>query len=62
MKNLTVNDVAKALNKSPQYIRICLQQGLLPFGTAAKMPHSGQWTYVIFPAKFREYVGEDEAV
>ena len=36
MRNLTVNDVAKALNKSPQYIRICLQKGLLPFGTAAK--------------------------
>jgi hypothetical protein len=56
-----VSDVAKALNKSPQYIRICLQKGLLPFGAAAKMPHSGQWTYVIFPKKFKEYVG-DEAV
>lgn len=61
MRNLTVNDVAKALNKSPQYIRICLQKGILPFGAAAKMPHSGQWTYVIFPKKFKEYVG-DEAV
>lgn len=61
MRNLTVNDVAKALNKSPQYIRICLQKGLLPFGAAAKMPQSGQWTYVIFPKKFKEYVG-DEAV
>ena len=61
MRNLTVNDVAKALNKSPQYIRICLQKGLLPFGAAAKMPHSGRWTYVIFPKKFKEYVG-DEAV
>ncbi len=56
-----MNDVAKALNKSPQYIRICLQKGLLPFGAAAKMPQSGQWTYVIFPKKFKEYVG-DEAV
>lgn len=61
MRNLTVSDVAKALNKSPQYIRICLQKGLLPFGAAAKMPHSGLWTYVIFPKKFKEYVG-DEAV
>lgn len=61
MRNLTVNDVAKALNKSPQYIRICLQKGLLPFGAATKMPGSGQWCYVIFPKKFKEYVG-DEAV
>ena len=61
MRNLTVNDVAKALNKSPQYIRISLQKGLLPFGTAAKMPGSNQWSYCIFPKKFKEYVG-DEAV
>ena len=57
MEVITVADVAKALNKSPQYIRICLQRGLLPFGTACKMPNSGQWTYVIFPKKFKEYVG-----
>lgn len=60
-----MNDVAKALNKSPQYIRICLQKGLLPFGAAAKMPGSGQWSYVIFKRKFEEYVGhvsDDEAV
>lgn len=59
MKNLTVNDVAKALNKSPQYIRVCLQKGLLPFGTAAKMHNSSQWCYVIFPKKFEEYVGNE---
>lgn len=50
-------DAAKSLGKSPQYIRVCLQKGLLPFGTACKMPHSNTWTYVIFPAKFKEYVG-----
>lgn len=58
LKNITVNEVAKQLNKSPQYIRLCLQQGLLPFGVAAKMPNSERWTYVIFPEKFKEYVGE----
>lgn len=62
MEKITVNDVARALNKSPQYIRICLQKGLLPFGTACKMPHSNSWTYVIFPKKFKDYVGECEGV
>lgn len=53
---MTVNEVAKLLNKSPQFIRICLQRGLLPFGTATKMPNSSQWTYVIYPEKVKEYV------
>lgn len=53
---MTVNEVAKLLNKSPQFIRICLQRGLLHFGTATKMPNSSQWTYVIYPEKVKEYV------
>lgn len=51
---MKVEDVAKALGKSPQTIRICLQRGLFPFGTAVKM--SGRWTYIIYPEKFEEYV------
>lgn len=54
---ITILDAAKTLNKSPQYIRLMLQQGKFPFGSATKMsPH--RWNYVIFPEKFREYVGE----
>lgn len=56
MQHITVEDAAKALGKSPQFIRVCLQKGLLPFGTACKMPRSNVYTYVIFPNKFREYV------
>lgn len=61
MKGLSyvkVEDVAKALGKSPQVIRICLQQGLLPFGTAVKMPNSSHYTYIIFEKKFKEYINE----
>ena len=54
---ITVEQAAKELGKSPQFIRICLQRGLLPFGTACKMPNSNTFTYVIYPKKFREYVG-----
>lgn len=57
MNKITVNDVAQALGKSPQFIRVCLQRGLLPFGTACKMPRSNNYTYLIYPEKFREYIG-----
>lgn len=56
---LTINEVAKALGKSPQFIRICLQRGLLPFGTATKLPNSSRWSYVIFPEKLKEYVKDE---
>lgn len=59
MKPITVDQVAKRLGKSPQFIRVCLQKGLLPFGTACKMPNSKTYTYVIFPVKFREYIGDE---
>ena len=55
---MKIADVARQLNKGEQYIRICLQRGLFPFGTATKIPGSSRWNYVIFPEKFREYVGE----
>lgn len=58
MKPITVNEVAKRLGKSPQFIRVCLQKGLLPFGTAVKMPHSNTWSYLIYPKKFADYVGD----
>lgn len=58
MEVITVEYVARRLGKSPQFIRVCLQRGLLPFGTACKMPNSTTYNYVIFPNKFREYVGE----
>ena len=56
---MTIHEVAKALGKSPQFVRICLQRGLLPFGTATKLPNSTRWTYVIFPEKVKEYVGKE---
>ena len=54
---ITVEQAAVKLGKSPQVVRIMLQRGLLPFGTATKMPESSIYTYVIFPEKFKEYCG-----
>lgn len=58
MVAITTSDVAKALGKDTQLIRIMLQKGLLPFGTAFKKPGSSNYNYVIYPEKFREYCGE----
>lgn len=52
---MTVKECAKLLNKSPQFVRIGLQKGILPFGYAVKM--SSVWTYHISDAKVHEYLG-----
>ena len=55
-KSLSVAEAASIMGKSQQFVRIGLQRGLLPFGTAVKL--SSIWTYYISPQKFYEYVGE----
>jgi len=54
-KNISVKKAAEMMGKSQQFIRIGLQRGLLPFGTAVKM--SSIWTYYISPKQFYEYIG-----
>lgn len=53
---MNVIECAKLLDKSPQFVRMGLQLGVLPFGTAIKM--SSKWTYHISEAKVYEYLGE----
>ena len=53
--NLKIKDVAKAMGKSEMFVRIGLQRGLLPFGTAIKT--SSRYTYYISPSKFYKYIG-----
>lgn len=53
---MKVSECAKLLNKSPQFVRIGLQRGILPFGYAIKM--SSKWTYHISEAKVYEYLGK----
>lgn len=52
---ISVEQAAKFLGASPQFIRIGLQQGKLDFGMAVKM--SRYWTYVITKQKFEEKTG-----
>ena len=52
---ISVEQAAKLLGASPQFIRIGLQQGKLDLGMAVKM--SRNWTYVITKQKFEEKTG-----
>lgn len=54
MSKITVNDVADALGCSPQSVRIGLQRGALPFGSAIKT--SSKYTYVIYEKKLKEFI------
>ena len=53
--SMTVQECARLLDKSPQFVRIGLQRGILPFGYAIKM--SSKWTYHISEKKVHEYLG-----
>jgi hypothetical protein len=54
---MKVTECAAILGKSPQFVRIGLQLGVLPFGVAVRM--SNRWTYHISEAKVYQYLGEE---
>ena len=45
MERLTIRETAELLGVSEQFVRIGMQRGLLPIGTAVKL--SSRWTYYI---------------
>lgn len=55
MKKITIKEASKLMHKSPQFIRVGLQTGKLPFGSAVKV--SKRWNYIIYPDLFYKYVG-----
>lgn len=56
-KKITIKEASSLMNKSQQFIRVGLQKGLLPFGTAVKL--SSRWSYYISPKLFYEYIGKE---
>lgn len=54
MSKITISEVADALGCSPQSIRLGLQRGELPFGSAIKT--SSKYTYVIYEKKLKEFI------
>lgn len=54
---IKVSEAAEILHVSHQFVRIGLQRGILPIGTAIKM--SSKWTYQISPKMLADYSGAD---
>lgn len=57
-RNVPVTVAARIMGKSPMFIRIGLQRGLLPFGVAFKTNEAHeQFDYYISPYRFAEFTG-----
>lgn len=54
--NIKIEDVAKLMGKDETFIRIGIQSGLLPIGTAIKSK-SGRYNYYVSPKLFEKYTG-----
>jgi predicted DNA-binding protein (UPF0251 family) len=58
--NLSVKEAAQMMGVTQQLLRIALQQGRFPFGTAVKMK---RWAYYINSEMFYNYIsGRKEVV
>lgn len=54
-KKITVEEAARIMGKADKFVRLGLQQGVFPFGSAVKV--STKWSYYISPQKFNDYIG-----
>jgi len=57
--NITVKEAAEILGASEQFIRVGLQTGRLPIGTAVQVGYAKRYTYHISPKLLKEYIGEE---
>lgn len=56
-RNVPIAEIAKAIGKDAQYIRVGLQQGVLNFGYAMKMGGSREYSYYCPDRKVWEETG-----
>ena len=54
--NMTIEEASKLMGVSRQFVRVGLQQGILPFGYAVQIS-TNRWTYFISRQKFLEHTG-----
>lgn len=54
---LSTTETAKALQMDPQTVRVLIQQGLVSWGKAVKMPGSSRYMYLISPQDFYQSTG-----
>lgn len=55
--NLTVKEAAKLMGVSQQELRLGMQQGDYPIGTARQNKPGGKYIYYISPKLFYEFTG-----
>lgn len=56
-RNVPISELAKAIGKDAQYIRIGLQKGILNFGYAMRKNHSSEYNYYCPDKKVWEETG-----
>lgn len=56
-RNVPIAEIAKAIGKDAQYVRVGLQKGILKFGYALKMENSSEYNYFCPDKKVWEEIG-----
>ena len=56
-RNVPIKEIAKAMGKDAQYVRVGIQQGVLKFGVAIKMEDSNEYNYYCLDKKVWEETG-----
>lgn len=56
-RNVPVIEIAQAMHKDPQFVRVGLQRGILPFGYAFKLDNSNEYNYYCPDRKVWEEIG-----
>lgn len=59
-QTLTIKETARLLGMSEQGVRVQIQRGLLPFGTALPSVTGNGYRYLIPKNKVYEYLGIEE--
>lgn len=56
-RNVPIKEIAKAMGKDAQYVRVGIQQGILKFGVAIKLEGSNEYNYYCPDKKVWEKTG-----
>lgn len=56
-RNVSITEIAAAMHKDAQYVRVGLQKGILKFGYAIKLEDSNEYSYYCSDRKVWEEIG-----
>ncbi len=61
-RNVLIKEIAKAMGKDAQYVRVGIQQRVLKFGVAIKMEDSNEYNYYCPDKKVWEETGYSRSI